>query len=349
MRVKWFFFLIMGFTVLLVTGLGESVASGSVVDVKELVPEMEVGIFAGCHGVEIVYGIREVEAAKGAVVILNGRNETFVKYRGLINELTGAGFSVYTFDHRGQGFSGRMLTDPQKGHVDSFDDYVDDLHFFMEHLVKRRSHKHYLLLTHSMGGTIGLLHELRYPGEFSGMAMTAPMLGLPTAPWPGFLVPSLLSLLEFMGLGQSYIIGGSPFRRESFSDDNVLTSDRENYEYNQQLMVDYPQLRLGAPTNAWVNQALVAIDKIRLNYTRKVNKSASTKVGNLQTPLLILQAGADRVVDNPAQKRFADSQAGNCEIMVIPGAQHEILMERPELRGMAVKTILDFFAQICDD
>ena len=323
--------------------------SESVGEVKELVPEMEVGVFDGLQGVEIVYGIREVDAEKGAVVIVNGRNETFVKYREVINELSVAGFSVYTFDHRGQGFSGRQLTDPHKGHVDSFDDYVADLHFFLEHIVKQRPHEPCLLLAHSMGGAISLLHELRYPGNFAGMVMTAPMLGFSTAPLPVFLVLPLLSLLEALGQSQRYILGGGPFKPESFSDDNILTSDRESFNRNQRLMAEHPKVQLGSPTNAWVKQALVAIDKIWLSHAQEAIEEVKAGAESLQAPLLILQAGADRVVENQAQERFFCGRAGKCELKVIPEARHEILVESPELREMGVKAMLDFFEQICGD
>ncbi len=335
--MKWFSAFIMGLFILFTVAPGEVMASDPVGEIEQLLPEMEIGVFAGCQGVEIVYGIREVKAEKGVVVIVNGRNETFVKYRKVINELTDAGFSVYTFDHRGQGFSGRQLADPHKGHVDSFDDYVADLHFFLEHIVKRTSHAPCLVLAHSMGSTISLLYDLRYPGNFAGIVMTAPMLGFSTAPWPFFLVSPLLSLLDALGQSQSYIIGGGPFKPKSFSDDNILTSDRENYSRNQRLMAEYPQIQLGSPTNAWVKQALVAIEEVMAG------------AESLRPPLLILQAEADRVVDNQAQERFFCDRAGICELQVIPKSRHEILVESPELRDMAVKAMLDFFERVYGD
>ena len=348
-RMKWFFAFITGLFVLFVAGSGEVMASELVGEIKQLVPEMEIGVFEGRHGVGIVYGVREVEAEKGAVVIVNGRNETFVKYRQVIDELIAAGFSVYTFDHRGQGFSGRQLADPHKGHVDSFDDYVADFHFFLEHVVNRRPYDYCLALAHSMGGTITLLHELRYPGSFTGIVMTAPMLGFSTAPWPAFLVPPILSVFDALGQSQSYIIGGGPFEPKPFSDDNPLTSDCDNYTRNQQLMIEYPQIQLGAPTNAWVKQALVAIDEIWVSQAQVAIEEIMAGAESLRSPLLILQAGADQVVDNRAQERFFCNRAGNCELQIIPEARHEILVESPELREMAVKAMLDFFERVCGD
>ena len=333
--MKLVFVFIVGLFVLFAAGLGEVMASESVGEVKQLLPELEIGVFEGRQGVAIIYGIREVEAEKGALVIVNGRNETFVKYHEIINKLNTAGFSVYTFDHRGQGFSGRMLADPHKGHVDSYDDYVADLNFFLENIVKRRPHDYCLLLSHSMGGTISLLHEMRHPGSFAGMVLSGPMLGFSTAPWPVFLVPPLLSLLDVLGLSQSYIIGGDSFKPEPFKD-NPMTSDVENFTSNQQLMLNYSQIQLGSPTNAWVKQSLAAIKEIMAG------------AESLRLPLLILQAGDERVVNNRAQKRFC-VRTGNCELTVIPEARHEILMESPELRKIAEKAILDFFARICNN
>ena len=50
------------------------------------------------------------------------------------------------------------------------------------------------------------------------------------------------------------------------------------------------------------------------------------------TPMLIVAAGADRVTDTAATERFA-LRLGGARIVVIDGAQHEILIERDVLRA----------------
>jgi lysophospholipase len=161
--------------------------------------------------------------------------------------------------------------------------------------------------------------------------MSAPMLGFSTSPWPFFLVPPMLSLYEFLGLEQSYVVGGGKFDLEPYSPDNNLTSDEPHYTRNYQLMLDYPQIQLGAPTCAWVKKSLEAIKEIK-------NGAEKFKV-----PLLILQAGADRVVNNCAEKQFCSKVGKNCQLIVMPESQHEILMEKPEIRKLAEKYIFDFF------
>lgn len=46
------------------------------------------------------------------------------------------GFDVLIIDHRGQGRSGRLLADPHLGHVNRFNDYVDDLAAFWQQEVQ---------------------------------------------------------------------------------------------------------------------------------------------------------------------------------------------------------------------
>lgn len=70
------------------------------------------------------------------VVICPGRIESYVKYAELAYDLFHLGFDVLIIDHRGQGRSGRLLGDPHLGHVNRFNDYVDDLAAFWQQEVQ---------------------------------------------------------------------------------------------------------------------------------------------------------------------------------------------------------------------
>jgi lysophospholipase len=50
------------------------------------------------------------------------------------------------------------------------------------------------------------------------------------------------------------------------------------------------------------------------------------------TPILSVAAGADRVTDTSATKRLA-SRLGAARMVVVEGAQHEILIERDAVRA----------------
>jgi lysophospholipase len=120
-------------------------------------------------------------SSRGVCALLGGQTEFIEKYVEVIGELNARGFTVATFDWRGQGGSARLLADPLKAHARDFAEYDDDLASFLEQVVEPLSPKP-LALAHSMGGQILLrtLHDR--PGAFAAAVLSAP--GNPT-PLPG--------------------------------------------------------------------------------------------------------------------------------------------------------------------
>lgn len=64
---------------------------------------------------------------------------------------------VMIIDHRGQGRSGRLLSDTHRGHVVNFSDYVDDLAALWQQQVVPGHWRKRFILAHSMGGAIATL------------------------------------------------------------------------------------------------------------------------------------------------------------------------------------------------
>ncbi len=110
--------------------------------------------FPGTGGIALAYARitpPKGKVAKATVVISNGRTESFVKYKELAFDLARAGYAVYVHDHRGQGLSPRLLAGPaehDKGHVELFDDYVEDLQAFVQTVVRREQAGKLFLLAH---------------------------------------------------------------------------------------------------------------------------------------------------------------------------------------------------------
>ena len=105
--------------------------------------------------VELCYVIAKAKKTKANLIISNGRTESFVLYTEVIMEFVEKGYDVYAVDHRGQGLSERLTSDPHLGHIDQFQQYAADLNFFVESLVPKKKWPTFIL-SHSMGSAIAL-------------------------------------------------------------------------------------------------------------------------------------------------------------------------------------------------
>ncbi|PSC07123.1 alpha/beta hydrolase [Alsobacter soli] len=261
--------------------------------------------------------------SRGTVVVLQGRAEFIEKYFEVVAELRRRGFAVVAFDWRGQGGSDRLLKDARKGHVDDFEDYAADLAAVMEGVVRPYCPGPVFALAHSMGGCI-LLRALRaVPDLVERAVLSAPMIEISGLRRPR-RIHLLAAGLDVLGLGGSYIPGGgrTAVNTRPFVG-NPLTLDADRYARTADIIAEAPDLALGDPTIGWVHAAFRAMDPFRdPNYPLQ-----------LTTPMLIMAGGADSVTVTPAAERFAARlKAGRA--IVLPGAMHELLVERDWVRGL---------------
>ncbi len=279
-------------------------------------------------GIKLAYMMAEQPQAHAAIVISSGRVESYLKYQELIFDLYQQGYSVYAIDHRGQGLSDRMTSNPHMGHVQKFSDYVDDFALFMQTKVLPRNDKPLLLLGHSMGGAIGTLYLKQYPDIFSAAAFSAPMYGI-KLPMPKALVRWLASRLDttLNGGEPNYVLGGQNYKPVRFKD-NDLTHSQSRYQAYRELYGAIPKLQLGSPTNRWLIEALNAAD------------TCVIATAQIRTPILVLQASEDKIVNNAAQNLAVST---HCQLKIIAGAAHEIFIEKDAYRNQALNEVFDFF------
>ncbi len=120
------------------------------------------------------------------VVISHGFCEFAEKYNEVAYRFLQAGYSVYVPEHRGHGYSGREVDDPELVHVQSYDCYAADLARFVETVVSPGA-EHRIVFAHSMGGAIAILALERYPQLFEAAVLSAPMCAMQTGKYPRFL------------------------------------------------------------------------------------------------------------------------------------------------------------------
>ncbi|UDQ80038.1 lysophospholipase L2 [Erwinia rhapontici] len=312
-------------------------ATGPLLDFWKLREEDE---FFGVENVPIRY-VRFISPQHDKVILLcPGRIESYVKYPELAYDLFHSGYDVIIIDHRGQGRSGRLLQDSHRGHVVEFEDYVDDLEtLYLKEIVTRHYRRRYAL-AHSMGGAILALMLARQPAAFDAVALASPMFGI-FLPMPLWMANSILNWAEkYPTVREGYALGTGKWHARPFAI-NELTHSRERYRRNLRFYADDPGLRVGGPTYHWVREGV------------RAGHSILSQAAKISTPLLLLQAADDKVVDNRAQDLFCQTMvaAGQpCEgskPMIIDGARHEILFEKDSMRSEALEAILAFFSRHC--
>ncbi len=289
-----------------------------------------IAFFQSKHGnVKIAYSCFKSEYEKGVILFLTGRAEYFLKYLPFFERMNALAFTVFALDHRGQGASGRMLADTEKGYVEDFSFYVDDAEDFLKNTVLEYAGKTPIfLVSHSMGGAVSLLLAARCPETFSKIVFTSPMWGL-LYDMSEFLVTTIVKGACRLGFGKFYALGKSAKDYLKPFEKTHLTQSFENYMRQQKFVTENPSFALGGPSFQWVSESMKAMEQLPI---------AAEKV---KVPVLLVQAECDTVVDNIRQD-FVASKFANCRKTLIAKGFHELLNEKPEFFEKTVKEILEF-------
>ena len=264
------------------------------------------------------------EAARGTVIVLNGRTEYIEKYLETVSEILKRGFCVATLDWRGQGMSERALSKRWKGHVERFDLYQQDIDALLASVVEPHCPRPWTLLAHSMGGHIGLHALHRLPGVFERAIFSAPMWGLGS----GRNLPGILRALVSRGVlagGGAWALPTGPAGTDPLGasfENNGLTGDRERYEAMNEQLRDEPGLAVGAPTLRWIHEATASIDRLH----------APGFPEAIETPVCVCTPGADRIVSQAAQAELV-ARLPRATAHRFEGARHEILLELDRYRN----------------
>lgn len=267
-----------------------------------------------------------------AIVIVNGRIECCAKYQELFYDLFSKGYDVYSYDHRGQGLSQRLIEDKQMGYVEEFDDYIKDLDTLIQHFNLDHYQKRYLL-AHSMGGNIATRYLQNYASPFAAASLSAPMYGVDLAWYLKPIATLVGQLLTAIYPKPTFAPGQVAYYPKPFAG-NFLSQSDVRYHWFRDLYEQQPQLKIGGASTRWVWQGLVSCKQCYL-MTR-----------HLTTPLLVLQAGEDQIVSNQAQNQLIKKLARthkDYEFKSIAGARHELLFEQDQYRNQALDSTLRFF------
>lgn len=267
--------------------------------------------------------------AKGTMLLFNGRTEYIEKYGITARELAEIGLATATLDWRGQGLSDRALDDRLVGHVGQFSDFQKDVAAFLDYAARMNLPKPWYILGHSMGGCIALRTVLN-GAPISGVLFTAPMWGIQM---PGVLRTVAWTVTwtaDKVALGHLLTPSTSrrPYTEAAPFLGNALTTDRDMYAYMRSQTDAQPDLGLGGPSLNWLNQAL-----------RETLALAS--IPSPDVPALCFLGDLESIVDPQEIKRRMGAWPKG-KLIEIENAQHEVLMETPDIRRRAKSEIAAF-------
>ncbi len=288
---------------------------------------------AGVNKLPIRYQVYQTPDAKNCLLLLPGRQEPLDKYAEIVYDLNHSELepmTVFVVDHRGQGLSGRMTANPQIGYVDQFEDYVADVkQLFNTHMQTVGCEKFYLM-GHSMGGAIGLGLLMTEQDRFAAASFSAPMWMINTKPYPNFVAQMIGGLTSTFGAGKKYAVGQGDYNINFPFEKNNLTHSPERYKMSVDIYREQPLTQVGGVSNRWVLESL--------KFTKKLRRKAS----KFTIPMVVMQAGMDELV-KPKGQDLICKKAKACEQIIFTHAFHELLMEKDEVRDVALSHTIKLF------
>jgi alpha-beta hydrolase superfamily lysophospholipase len=272
-------------------------------------------------------------APRGRILFQTGRGDIFEKYLETFAHLHTKGWSITAFDWRGQGGSGRLSSDPHVGHASDYGVIDADLAAFWADWSAEAEAGGVprVVLGHSMGGMMVMRALTARAIAPDAAILIAPMIGLKAPFGPAF---SARIARWIAGRGdparaawRSNERPGSVASRQS-----LLTHDADRYSDEGWWQATHPELVLGPPSWAWLSEGFAGAAAL----------ANDPRVESIKTPVLMLIAEADKLVDPRAALRLAARMPAAQVVRFGPESAHEILREADGVRDRALSAIDSF-------
>jgi len=273
----------------------------------------------------------DAPSPRGSILFLGGRGDIFEKYLEAFAHWHGQGWTITSFDWRGQGGSGRLTPAGDCGHIEDYAHFVADLADFHAEWIAATPGPH-VVMGHSMGGHLVLRALVEGAIRPDAAVLVAPMLGF-RSPFGRF------------GERAARILGGvgnparpawkgneKPYTTETRA--SLLTHDPGRYADEIWWQTEHPELLTGPPSWRWV------IEGFRSN--REL--AADPRLRKMQVPVLMLVAKYDGLVDARGALRIGPKLPDARMVVFGRESAHEILREVDPVRNRALGEIDLFLA-----
>ncbi len=219
---------------------------------------------------DVMYRKWPSEQNKAVILLVHGLGAHSDRWIFLSDFLCKNGFTSYAIELKGFG-----ATEGERGHIDSFKTYYDDLLLLLDKINKENRGKKIFLLGESMGGLIAFRLAQLYPEAISGLIAIS----------PAFANGMKFGFKDYATLLTSMIINPKKTLNMPFTSE-MCTRDKTY----QVVMNNNPK------------EIRVASAKLLLNILIEQIKSKAS-LNRMKTPVLFLLAGIDYLVDERENKK----------------------------------------------
>ncbi|MCB0101799.1 MAG: lysophospholipase [Anaerolineales bacterium] len=233
----------------------------------------------------------DVVNPRAVVCLVHGVGEHSNRYAHVAEAFTKEGFVLFGFDQRGHGRSGGA-----RGHINSIDDFMNDINLLLQQARLRFPGLPLLLYGHSLGGILVLHFTLKNNPDVKGVIATSP--GLHTAlekqTFKIFLANVLGSLIPTVALPSgldSSLISRDPSIVDKYSKDPLV---------HDKLSLGFGKIMLG------------------------VIKWTLENAGSFPLPLLLLHGKKDQIAYPSSSTDFAAALKDRCTLVLWEEGFHEL-------------------------
>jgi acylglycerol lipase len=254
------------------------------------------GKFKGVRNVDIYYqGWVPEGDVKAVLLIVHGLGEHCGRYMNVVNHFVPLGYAVYGLDHVGHGKSEGL-----REYVEQFADFTDTLTIFYRMVTEWQVNKPVFVLGHSMGGLITSYYLLDHQDKFQGAVISAPAVQVGESISQVTITMSkvLSKLLPKMGL---IALDAGDISR----DPDVVAA-----------YINDPLVFHGKTTARLAAEMLSAMMRV------------TAEAGKISLPFIIVQGGADSLVEPAGAKMLYDTASSEDKsIKIYEGLYHEVFNE----------------------
>lgn len=227
---------------------------------------------------------------KAVIILIHGIGEHIGRYENVAQMFIDNQYAFIGADLIGNGKSGG-----QRGHVDSFDNFLDIIDHLLTEADSRFPGIPIILYGHSLGGSLVLSYAMKRNPSVAGIIASAPGLEVTKVPLLKVLVGKLMvSVYPRFSMTNSLDVSG-------LSRDPSVVQDY----VNDPLVHPYVSVRLG-------------LDLLSLGKWLQENGKT------IDMPLLIVHGEKDRLVNITGTRNFARQYQGDLTFIEFPGGYHEL-------------------------